>query len=216
MAAGGYRGGADSCFSIARGACSSRDFWLDFLLDESRHSQPRAWGWRVNKAQEVGDWDVRGVDLDSVFASAVLTDTAMDAAIRTESEFSNSFPGWFLYRRVAAGVTLFDRVLEAWAVGCARHLARAEKVNGRAYIGEKTRGKAGWIAQAGRDGLDYAIYGRYPEGLVERAARFDVHPTTYQKIRDPIGTCMWIGLETFKSQLHANYWRVRYDEKRTG
>lgn len=162
-----------------------------------------------------GDWDLRGVDLDCIFAMQTLSDTAIDAAIRASAEFDSAFPGWFLYRRVVGGVGLFDRHLESWAVGSARMLSRSKKLNGRSYIGQTTRSKPGWVAQAGRDGLDYAIYGRHPEGLGERADRFGVHPTTYQAIRDPVGKAMWIGLETFRSFLHAEYWRVRNDEKRT-
>lgn len=179
--------------------------------------------------QVVGCWDLRGIDLDSVFASDSLSDTALTAAYRTAAKFSAHFPGWFLYRRVVGGIGLFDRQLEAWAVTSARLLSRSRKDNGRDYIGPKTRAKTvmvdrggrevpvSWIAQAGRDGLDFAIYGRYHEGagLVERAKRFGVHPTTYQSVRDPVAKSMWIGLETFRAQLHAEYWRVRDDEKRT-
>ena len=165
-------------------------------------------------AQVVGCWDLRGIDLDSVFASDTISDTALTAAYRTAAKFSPYFPGWFLYRRVAAGVDLFDRQLEAWAVMAARMLSRSLKDNGRDYIGPKTRAKPRWIAQAGRDGLDFAIYGKHAEGLHERAERFGVAHKTYQAIRDPVGRAMWIGLDTFRSQLHAEYWRVREDERR--
>ena len=164
-------------------------------------------------AKAVGDWDLRSIDLDSVFAADSLSDTAIDAAIRASSKFSPYFPGWFLYRRVVAGVGLFDRQLEAWAVMSARLLARSRKDNGRDYIGPKTRAKPLWVAQAGRDGLDYAIFGKYAEGLHERADRFGVAHKTYQAVRDPVGRAMWIGLETYRAQLHAEYWRVRNDEK---
>lgn len=166
-----------------------------------------------------GDYDVKSRDfvdrgMDAIFAADALSDTALTTAYRTSAMFSPHFPGWFLYRRVIAGVGLFDRQLEAWAVLSARLLSRSLKDNGRDYIGPKTRAKPHWIAQAGRDGLDYAIYGRYAEGLHERAARFGVAHKTYQAIRDPVGKSMWIGLETFRAQLHAEYWRVRADEQR--
>lgn len=171
-------------------------------------------------AQTVGmDYEVKSRDfmsrgLDAVFASDQLSDTAITTAYRAAAMFSPHFPGWFLYRRVIAGVTLFDRQLEAWAVTCARLLSRSLKDNGRDYIGPKTRAKPLWVAQAGRDGLDFAIYGRHAEGLHERAERFGVSNKSYQAIRDPVGRSMWIGLETFRAQLHAEYWRVREDERR--
>lgn len=164
--------------------------------------------------QAVGDWSLRGVDADQVFASQQLSDTAMTAAVRVTARFDPSFPGWLLYRRVVAGVGLFDRQLEAWAVSTARMLSRMTKENGRQYISEATRCKPSWVAQAGRDALDFAIYGRYAESLESRADWFGVHHGTYKKIRDPVSACMWVGLDTFRSEIHAEYFRVRRQEKR--
>lgn len=167
----------------------------------------------ANIVKEVtGDRNIRGRDADQVFASHVLSDTALTAAVRICARFDPSFPGWFLYRRVVAGVDLFDRQLEAWAVSSARSLSRMEKRGGRQYISVASRGP--WVAQAGRDALDYAIYGRYAEGLNARARTFGLHSTTYQKIRDPLAACMWIGLQTFQSEIHSEYFRVLRDEKR--
>lgn len=164
--------------------------------------------------QAVGDWSIKGRDADQVFASAQLSDTAMTAAVRVCARFDPYFPGWYLYRRVVAGVDLFDRQLEAWAVTNARMLSRMTKANGRQYIGPITRNKLGWVAQAGRDALDFAIYGRYASGLNERGERFGVHWKTYQAIRDPVAAGMRIGLDTFAAELHAEYFRVRREEKR--
>jgi hypothetical protein len=173
----------------------------------------------VSVVHEAGDYTVRSNDLvargiDAAFSGDTLSDTALTAAYRTAAKFSAHFPGWFLYRRVMAGTNLFDRQLEAWAVTSARMLSRSLKDNGRDYIGPKTRQKPLWVAQAGRDALDFAIFGRYAEGLHERADRFGVAHKTYQAIRDPVGKSMWIGLETFRAQLHAEYWHVREDERR--
>ena len=158
-----------------------------------------------------GDWDLRGIDLDSLFAVSQISDTCIDAAIRTQSKFSDKFPGWLLYRRVVSGCPLFDRQLEAWAVGCARSLARARTVTGHPMIASRARG--GWVAQAGRDALDYAIFGKYPATDHQRGEMFGIRNVTYAKLRDPIAQCMWIGVETFRAELHAEYWRVRRDEK---
>ncbi|MBS0200306.1 MAG: hypothetical protein JSR70_07625 [Proteobacteria bacterium] len=160
-----------------------------------------------------GDWDLRTFDLDTIFSAETLSDTCIDAAIRSSAKFSPYFPGWFLYRRVVNGTTLFDRQLEAWAIMCARQLARSEKENGRKWVSGAVRAKPGWIAQAGRDALDFAIFGRYPEGLHERAERFGIAHKTYQAIRDPVSRCMWIGLDTYRAMLHMEYRYVRADEK---
>lgn len=161
-----------------------------------------------------GDWDLRGIDLDTLFAAPELSDTCIDAAIRTQARFSEKFPGWFLYRRVVSGCPLYDRQLEAWAVGCARQLARSRRLTGHPWIAGKARAKAGWVAQAGRDALYYVIYGKYPDSAAAREALFGVSDKTYVKLRDPLSQCMWIGLETFRAELHAEYWRVRRDEEK--
>lgn len=164
----------------------------------------------------VGDWDLRSIDLDTIFAAEEVGDTAMDAGARASVKFSEHFPGWELYRRVVSGIALNDRKLEAWSISMAEMLAGAEKASGRRWISAAIRAKPGWVAQAGRDALDFAIYGRYAEGLHERAERFDVAHKTYQRVRDPVAKAMWIGLETYKAILHAEYWNVRRDEKYPG
>jgi hypothetical protein len=166
------------------------------------------------KAVAVGCWDLRGIDLDCVFASDQLSDTAHSARFRTSAKFSEYFPGWELYRRVVGGIEIHHATLEDWAVTCSRMLAGMLKDNGRDWISAKTRDKPGWVDQAGRDGLDYAIYGKYAEGLHERGDRFGVAHRTYQKLRDPVAASICVGLNTYKSQLHAEYWRVREDERR--
>ena len=165
--------------------------------------------------QAVGDWSLRGVDADQVFASQQLSDTAMTAAVRVTARFDPSFPGWFLYRRIVAGVGLFDRHLEEWAKTTAMMLATAHKVKGRDYI-QAARRRPDWIHQAGCDALDYAICGKYTAGLNERGEWFGVSWKTYQAIRDPMAAGLWIGLQTFQQELHAEYFRVRREEKRAG
>lgn len=159
-----------------------------------------------------GDWSLRGIDLDVLFAQDDLSEAAMSAAVRASAKFNSSFPGWPLYRRVVNGTGMFDRELEAWAVGCGQALAVAEKRNGRRWVSGVVRAKPGWVEQASMDALDYVIFGRHPAGLNERASRFGVSNKTYQAIRDPMSRCMWIGLETFRSVLFAEYWQVRRDE----
>jgi hypothetical protein len=158
--------------------------------------------------QAVGDWSLRGVDADQVFASQQLSDTAMTAAVRVTARFDPSFPGWQLYRRIVAGTNLFDRELERWATSTAWMLATAHKVRGREYVKASSR-RPDWVAQAGRDALDYVVCGRYASGLVDRADAFGVSPKTYQRIRDPMAACMSIGLETFATELRGEYFRTR-------
>lgn len=158
--------------------------------------------------QAVGDWSLRGVDADQVFASQQLSDTAMTAAVRVTAKFDPSFPGWQLYRRVVAGTDLFNRELEDWAASTAWMLATAHKVKGREYVKASSR-RPDWVAQAGLDALDHVVCGRYAAGLGERADAFGVSPKTYQRIRDPMAACMSIGLEMFATELRGEYFRTR-------
>lgn len=152
-------------------------------------------------------------DLDGLFASPVLSDLAYKAARNTQAKFDSRFPGWALYRRVVAGIDVFDRDLEAWSISMARGVARGEKSNGRSQVSGKVRRKGEWIAQAGRDGLDFAIFQKYAEGAKPRAERFGIDYRTYQRVRDAVAGGMTIGLNTFRSQLHAEYISLFLREK---
>lgn len=157
-----------------------------------------------------GDWDLRGLDGDQIFARSELSDDALTAACWATAKFHATFPGWQLYRRIAAGMTIFDDELDAWAVGGARLLARARKrtkdgKQGRRYI--EARGP--WIDQAARDALASVVAG-YRVNTAERARVCEIEPRTYLKIYKPMLAAMVIGLETYRSELHANYRRVKF------
>ena len=165
------------------------------------------------------EYDLRTQDIVErgmgiVFANDALSDTALDAAGRTDRAFSEFFPGWELYRRVVAGQNIFDGVLDDWAVTCARQLAGALKDNGRDYISPKTRRKNGWVDQAGRDALAFVVSGAYPAGQCERAEQYGVSHVTYRKIRLPVAKCIDAGLRAYTAELYANFWLVRADERR--
>src|ERR1700754_1728386 len=153
-------------------------------------------------------------DMDSLFSNPRLGDGALTAAIRTSAKFDPSFPGWELYRRIVAGMGIFDKKLEVWAVGVAHQLARAKKLNGRSLISGSVVAKSGWIDQAARDALDHVIVGDYAAGLNVRAKQFGVHQGTYARIRDTMAQCMLGGLHAFRSALHAEYYYAGLDEIR--
>lgn len=145
------------------------------------------------------------INADEAFSRPELTDDALTAAQWANAKFHATFPGWQLYRRIAAGMTLFDDELDAWVVGGARLLARARKRNGRCYI--EARGP--WIDQAARDALYAAINGRRPASAREREAQFQVKRDTYLKIYRPVLACLIIGMETYRGDLHTEYRRVK-------
>ncbi len=121
----------------------------------------------------------------------------------TTAKFDRHFPGWPLYRRLVIGDDLLDRQIKAFFLGAARKLSRARTRTGREYIGMNTRGP--WIRQAGLDAMDYVLFGKYAEGLHERANRLGVAHKTYQKIRDPIALGIRFGLDQWIGECHANF-----------
>jgi len=161
----------------------------------------------VSASPEIaGDWDLRGLDADQVYARPELSDDALTAACWATAKFHATFPGWQLYRRIAAGMTVFDNELDAWVIGGARLLARARKTKtGRRYI--EARGP--WIDQAARDALASVVTG-YRINTAERARVCEVEPRTYLKIYRPMLAAMVIGLETYRSELHSDYRKVKF------
>ena len=146
-------------------------------------------------------------DLDEPFSRAELSDDALTAAIWTTARFDKTFPGWQLYRRIIAGYEMLDRDLLAWAIGCAHQLARAKTRGGHDYLRSDARGP--WIALAAADALCGVIYWRFPVHADKRGYVRGVRLQTYAKIRGPLTACMVRGLESFRSELHYQYFRVR-------
>jgi hypothetical protein len=158
--------------------------------------------------EQQGSYDVRGRDLDTVFATDFTSDRCLDALSKAQARFDPAFPGWALYRRLLTGDPLLDRTIEAYAIGMARGVARARKINGRAVVPVGARRNA-WVAQAGRDGLDYALYGKFPCGLVKRGDLFGMRKESYQRVRDTVAAGIWAGISTFVSEAHYFYRHAR-------
>ena len=166
----------------------------------------------MNDIEADGCYTLRGIDMDQAFASPKLSDRALTAACWTTAQFDASFPGWQLYRRITAGAHLFDRDLDAWAITTARLLARSRVVKtGKSYVSPLLRARFGWITRAARDGLQLVVQG-HTAAVYERTERYGIHADTYLRIRDPIAAGLQIGLDTFRAELSANYFRARKTE----
>lgn len=153
----------------------------------------------VREAAADRDW--RGADWDAAFCRPELSDDALTAAVWTSARFYPTFPGWQLYRRINAGMRVFDDELDAWVVGGARLLARARKRNGRRYI--ESRGL--WIDRAARDALAAMISGQRPASARERALALEISRDLYLKIYRPMLACLVLGFDSFRSELHYGY-----------
>lgn len=154
-----------------------------------------------------GCWDIKGPGLDAAF-SGRLSDTALDASRMASKTFGEGFPGWEIYRTVVSGDTIFLRRLEAYAIGMARALTRAQRKTGHPEVARRAR-RNDWIGQAARDALFMVIHGKPPVGINARAAQLGVSNETYQRIRDSVAGGMTIGLEAYRAQLFYFYWKVR-------
>lgn len=163
------------------------------------------------EAREHGH-NIKGGGVEAVFATSFTSDDCMDALTAAQRQFDPTFPGWALYRRLVIGDSLLDRTLEAYAIYMARGVARREKANGRAVVGRCAR-RGDWVAQAGRDGLDFALFGKFPCGIAERVERFGVSNKPYQLVRDSVAGGMWAGIATFRSCLHHEYFKIKSRRK---
>jgi len=151
-------------------------------------------------------------NLDDVFASPALSDAALTAIQRLDARYHVSFPGFDLYRLVAAGVPS-PRVTN-WATMTARVLAHAEKCNGHPYIYRETGKRTDWVDRAGLDALASVVNQKWPASIDERAKEFGIHWKSYKAIRDPVAAGMNIGFRMYQTQLHAEYMKVLWEISR--
>jgi len=151
-------------------------------------------------------------NLDDVFASPALSDAALTAIRLLDERYHVSFPGFDLYRLIAAGAP--SPRVTGWAMMTARVLAKSEKKNGHPYIGREAGQRTDWVDRAGLDALASVVEQRWPVSLDARAKEFGVHRDTYKAIRDPVASGMHIGFRMYQTQLHAEYIKVLWEMSR--
>jgi hypothetical protein len=157
----------------------------------------------------MGDYQLRGLDVEQVFALNPIPDDCVDAAILANAQFDISFPGWELYSKAIRGDDCFDRKLVAWAYVSARIYTRARKSNGRAVVTKDSR-RNEWIRQAALDALHCAVFNKFPEASVyEFSEDNGLAHKTYRRVRDSLAALMRYGLSLYAQELHYQYSRVR-------
>lgn len=157
------------------------------------------------------------VDYDRLVATARFYEDGagshvQKAARLTTRKFDKGFPGWQLHWRICSGNEHFDRGIKSYFIRLARTLSRSHKTNGFEYISQSAR-RNQWIRQAGLDAMDYVIFGRFYEGINERAAKLGVANKTYQKIRDPIALGMRFGMDKWAAEFNYQMSQLYFDSK---
>lgn len=160
----------------------------------------------------VGDYDVRSLSAEQVFALTPLPDNCVDAANRAARRFDSGFPGWQLYCRIVRGESIFDRQIMAWAISSARMYSRMRKRNGQCVVRKAARGR--WIAQAGADALDALIFGRRVESTSKVAHLLDVDDELYERFRLELLGLMALGFSGYVAEVHYQLYRVRLETLR--
>ena len=127
---------------------------------------------------EVGDYDLRGADFETLMIGPVTT-LLTDADRLVRMEWRNGFPNWWLYRTAQAGDTLYIARLRDWVVAFTIAYATTGGVKRHAYSDELAYG-------AGLDALHMLMHSRQMQPYTITADALGVHHKTYRCLRDTI------------------------------
>lgn len=160
---------------------------------------------------------MKDVDYDRLVATAKFYEDGagshvQKAARLTTRKFMPGFPGWQIHWRLCSGNEHYDRGIKAYFIGLTRSLSRAQRKNGFEYISRSVR-KSAWIRQTALDAMDYVLFGRFAEGINERAAQIGISNKTYQKLRDPIALGMRFGMDKWGAEFNYQMSQLYFDSK---
>jgi hypothetical protein len=130
------------------------------------------------EAVEVGDYDLRTVDFETVLIGPV-TELVADAGRLAALEFRNGFPNWWIYRTCQAGDTLHTSRLRDWVVAFTIAYATTGGVRRDAYSDELAYA-------AGLDALHMLMHSKPMQPYTVTADALGVHHKTYRCLRDTI------------------------------
>lgn len=156
-------------------------------------------------SNNLGDYDVRGRDIDQLFASfgrRTLGDREIWALSLASMVTPDACPGYEAYLTVVAGVDLFTPELERWGMDVARGFASAGyKGKGRKYRRTYVEGyKDEWGRYAVRDAVEWFVTGKCVGGKA-RGHELSVGENQYRKIRDLVRGCFDIAFAEYKLAL---------------
>ena len=147
------------------------------------------------------DWDVRGQDLDTYYASfgrRALPDGAIWRLSMASSSLPERHVGYQAWLTTVAGVRDFVPELQQWAVGLGATVARM-KPRGRKFVVEYDHA---WGKQASLDGLKMGLFGNESvPGIRARADDFGCSWRSYQRIRDFVAASLALAIWQYRDAL---------------
>lgn len=141
------------------------------------------------RAVEVGDYDLRGVDFETYLIGPI-TDRIIDADRQVRGEWSNGFPNWFAYRSVLAGDSYLHGRLRNWCVAYAIAYCEAGGVR-KGLPADEMGCLAGWDAYYALHNKRWLIAGQ------DVADVAGVDPKTYRKVRNRVFAAMRASLDEY-------------------
>jgi len=161
-----------------------------------------------------GDYDLRGVDLQTYYASfgrRAMSDGAIWALAKAEMELPDHHIGFKAWITCVAGVESYCPELQRWAVGLAATIARMKprlKKNARRFVDSY---RPAWGRQAAIDGLMMAVFG--PATVPSLRARGDelgCDRESYQRLRDFIAGAVVAQMHEYQAELE---WAVKVERR---
>lgn len=135
-----------------------------------------------------GDWDVRGSDLRSYYASftrRALPDGAIWRLSLASSCLPPEHPGYMAWLTTVSGTERFCPKLQQWAIGLGTTIAAMKpklRMRARTYVASYDHA---WGKQASLDGLSIALFGANAvPATLARAEEFGCDRDAYKRIRD--------------------------------
>lgn len=125
---------------------------------------------------EVGDYDLRGMDFETLLVGPV-TERIIDADAIVRSEWGNGFPNWVMYRCVYAGDSHLLADFRLWCVALA--VAYGES-------GGVRKPSDAFAVAVGRDVCHAMLEGRWGVSSDDMAEAVGVAPKTYRRFRNAL------------------------------
>lgn len=149
----------------------------------------------MTKAQEVGDYDLRGPDFETILLMEVCEAT-IDADRLVRLDFNNGFPNWYMYRCALAGDDAGLRKLKDWAIAFTDTYCITGGVKREVYSEELS----GCVAL---DALCLLVHCRQLQPYTITADALGIHHSTYKALRAQVYGRMRASLRIYMMHLEA-------------